>query len=117
MKKQSKTKVEEIDLTALKGTKKSSTVALLGIMVFAFAAMTMILYSHDQNEIRTLTLQMQNVTNKTAQLDTWAQYFSPAAINAVNALAAQQQNMTGRIMRLELKNGIIPPELVNQTAK
>ena len=111
-----KTEIHEIDLTALNGKKRTSSTAILGVMVFLFAAMTLLMYARNQHDIGALNAQLQNITNQTNQLETWARYFSPAAVKAINDLALQQSNMTGRIMVLELKNGIMPLELVNSTA-
>lgn len=107
-----KTDIHTVDVADLKGTKKSRTndvllgAALLMICVLAIYGGSL------NNTVSNLNAKVQNLTNETAKLTGWAQYFSPAAIEAINGLASNQQNMTGRIITLELKNGIISPELL-----
>lgn len=92
--------------------KKSSPTAILGVIMFLFAIAALVMFAKTQQEFDDLNAQLKNLTNQTNTLDAWARYFSPAAINAVNALVDNQHNMTGRIIMLELKNGITPLELI-----
>jgi hypothetical protein len=108
---------EKVDLKELNGKKASITndillgAALLMICVLAIYGGSL------NNTVSDLNAQVQNLTNETAKLTGWAQYFSPAAIEAINGLASNQQNMTGRIITLELKNGITPIELIQNKTK
>ena len=112
MAKKKEVKIDEVFVELQNTRKKTSSTAILGVMVFLFAAMALVMFAKDQQEFNSLNAQLKNLTNQTTTLDAWARYFSPAAINAVNVLSDNQRNMTGRIIMLELKNGITPLELI-----
>jgi predicted PurR-regulated permease PerM len=111
---------EKVDLKELNGKKASITNDILLILLGAALLMICVLAIYGgslNNTVSDLNAQVQNLTNETAKLTGWAQYFSPAAIQAINDLASNQQNMTGRIITLELKNGITPIELLQNKTK
>lgn len=116
-----KKQAEKVDLKLLNGTKKKTLslgMSLLMMCLLAIAIVTLLLQGNlDRKQIDSLNAKVQNLTNETAKLTGWAQYFSPAAIQAINDLASNQQNMTGRIITLELKNGITPIELLQNKTK
>lgn len=103
---------EKVDLKTLNGKKASRTNDILLGAALLMIGVLVIYGGSLNNTVNNLNEKVQNLTNETAKLTGWAQYFSPAAIQAINDLAGNQQNMTGRIITLELKNGITPIELL-----